>query len=213
MVDDMTYDGIAQAFGDSLILHEPTILRMIKFYNRKLKERPDFRGDGVTEYTLANLPADSQRMALIPSSSTVLSTPMLWVPLVVVKNVHILPGIPQLFTKMIDNYFVQHIPAHFRNTSYKRSVIHTNQPESAISQTLREFQERYQSTGIKIGSYPKLMENKASDNPYTKYESSVAVAITSKDSDLLEKVTKELAPLIKSVGVEFVAENEAKSTL
>lgn len=37
-----------------------------------------------------------------PLGCEVLETPGLWVPLVLVENVYVLPGIPRLFTRMVD---------------------------------------------------------------------------------------------------------------
>ena len=45
--------------------------------------------------------ASKDSFAFVPS--TVLSVPGLWVPLVVVENVHILPGVPVLFERMINS--------------------------------------------------------------------------------------------------------------
>ena len=47
--------------------------------------------------------AARRRMAMLPTNLTnVLWTPDLWVPIAVVKNVYILPGVPHLFQEMIE---------------------------------------------------------------------------------------------------------------
>ena len=78
--DDLTMDGIAQAFGLRL---EPS-LSMLERMERHQGEAPN----------------DSQRkMAMIPVGAQVIDAGDQWFPVVIVENVHIFPGIPKLLQK------------------------------------------------------------------------------------------------------------------
>jgi molybdopterin-biosynthesis enzyme MoeA-like protein len=77
-------DG-AIAFARPLAYHAPTLAKMEAFFRG--------RGQPVTDA--------AKRMALFPADSAVVEVPRLWVPLVVCENVYVLPGVPQLFTAMV----------------------------------------------------------------------------------------------------------------
>lgn len=77
--------------GAKLRLHEPTVARMRQSYEK--------RGVELNEARL--------RMATLPDpADEVLFTPDLWVPLVVLQGVYILPGIPNLFRRMVSAHQV-----------------------------------------------------------------------------------------------------------
>eukprot|EP01101_Sappina_pedata_P002152 TRINITY_DN12411_c0_g1_i1.p2 TRINITY_DN12411_c0_g1~~TRINITY_DN12411_c0_g1_i1.p2 ORF type:complete len:150 (-),score=36.41 TRINITY_DN12411_c0_g1_i1:54-503(-) len=92
------------------------------------------------------------RMARFPAGSELLFTEGLWVPIVVTKNVYILPGIPWLFSKMLDAN-----KDRFRDGKmggFARKLIYTKLGESHFSQQLREISQIYGGR-ISIGSYPQ----------------------------------------------------------
>jgi molybdopterin-biosynthesis enzyme MoeA-like protein len=128
------------------------------------------------------------RMAQLPSKAKVFFTPGLWVPLCVVNNnVHILPGIPKLFTAMLTCY----LPELARQTpslpKFYRQAIHTNLPEGDIADALTQIQDQYQSFGIKIGSYPLF--------GVSQYR--VCVTVVGRDHPLIMKVSNEIAKKIE----------------
>lgn len=131
--DDMTYAGIAQAFGVGLAYHQPTLDAFAAYY--------ESRGRG-------KLNEARKRMALIPQGAEVWSTPDSWVPFVVMENVHVLPGVPELFEKMLmDN-------AHrFHGIPLFRTMLYTDSPEGDIADTLARAHAAHPN--IAIGSYPK----------------------------------------------------------
>lgn len=146
--DDITYPSIAKAFENELVYHDETLARM-----KRLSVRP----------INWDVPADDpelvarKRMALFPTPSQVIyPSDKLWVPIVIAGgNVHILPGIPRLFTGLLGEYrkhIVDRIDPAMKQT---RILISTQKPESAISQYLGELQKKVDAKGIKVGSYPK----------------------------------------------------------
>jgi molybdenum cofactor synthesis domain-containing protein len=131
--DDMTYAGIAQAFGVELGYHQPTLDAFAAYYQS--------RGRG-------ELNDARKRMALIPEGAQVWSTPDSWVPFVVMANVHVLPGVPELFEKMLL------ANAHrFAGIPLFRTMLYTDSPEGDIADTLAKAQAAHPN--VAIGSYPK----------------------------------------------------------
>jgi len=88
------------------------------------------------------------RMALLPEGSKVLWTEGLWVPLAVIKNIYILPGIPKLFERMLkahEHEFKGGVPQ-------TRVIIYTQSAEGDIAKALTEAQNAFPD--VAIGSYP-----------------------------------------------------------
>lgn len=117
-----------------------------------------------THYGKTQLNASQLRMATIPQTATVLQTPGLWVPLVQIRNVLILPGVPLLFTKMIDNWFDNELPSQARNGHLAlspriRISLKTLWKESELASRLTEIQTEASTHAIAIGSYPKLFSD------------------------------------------------------
>jgi molybdenum cofactor synthesis domain-containing protein len=130
--DDMTYEGIARAFGRKLVLHEPTVEKMRAHYSLK----PEMMNE-------ARL-----RMALLPEGCEIWETDGLWVPLVVVENVHVLPGVPMLFKGMLE------AAAHrFVGVPLTRELVYTMGKEGDIAAPLAALAAAHPD--IAIGSYPR----------------------------------------------------------
>lgn len=137
--DDKTYEGVARAFGRTLACHEPTLERFEAYHRSK--------GRGP-------LNEARRRMALFPEGCEAWTTGELWVPLVVVENVHILPGVPELFEQML------HAHAHrFSGLPLWRVELFTDQFEGDIADTLDRAQAAHPE--IAIGSYPQYGEDVA----------------------------------------------------
>ena len=141
--DDITYDSIAEALNIPLVRHEPTILNMIKHYKTE------------------NLNKGQMRMATIPKTDVVYETPGLWVPLVQTRNILILPGVPLLFKRMIDNWFENELNKFVQRGELfaapkMRISVKTNWKESDLAEKLTQIQTIAEKFEISIGSYPKL---------------------------------------------------------
>ena len=130
--DDMTMDGIAQAFGRSLETNQSMIDRMARSSEKPLNEA-------------------MKKMAVIPSGAEVLDVGGLWFPVVVVENVHIFPGIPELFEKKFHS-----IAERFSGVPFVLRKLYVRENESDIADVLnallREFPE------LMLGSYPRINE-------------------------------------------------------
>jgi molybdenum cofactor synthesis domain-containing protein len=133
--DDMTYAGVAKAFGRGLTVHEETLRKMEEWF-----EKHPERGQ---------MNDARRRMALLPEGCDVWNAEeTLWVPLVVVENVHVLPGVPWLFERLI-----RAIAPRFTGTPLTRRTMTTQMPEADIAAALDEAQRL--NPDVAIGSYPQ----------------------------------------------------------
>ncbi len=130
--DDMTMDGIAQAFGRKVEFNQSMLDRMARYSEKPLNDA-------------------MKKMALIPTGADVLDVGGLWFPVVVVENVHIFPGIPELFEKKFHS-----IRDRFSGVPFVLRKLYVRENESDIAEILnallREFPE------LMLGSYPRINE-------------------------------------------------------
>ena len=132
--DDKTYEAIAKAFDRKLVYHEQSLKRF-------------------TEHLSARTPSVSlnearKKMVLLPDPCEILWTPGLWVPLVIVENVYVLPGVPELFEHMLTANKM-----HFKGPPIARILVYTAMPEGDIAFDLERIQNAYPQ--VAIGSYPR----------------------------------------------------------
>ncbi|KKF97611.1 hypothetical protein CFO_g14 [Ceratocystis platani] len=134
--DDITYQAIGKAFSLPLTMHQPTYDRM-KRLMKPHPSQPNFdwnveSPDRTARERMVILPLDLSRDL---SKQIIYTWDDLWVPVTVVNgNVHILPGIPQLFERLIDGL--------------KPSI--SPRLEAAV----------VEPKGIKVGSYPRFEKSR-----------------------------------------------------
>jgi molybdopterin-biosynthesis enzyme MoeA-like protein len=104
---------------------------------------------------MVELPTDETRDL---ASQAVFPTDELWVPVAVVNgNIHILPGVPRLFEKLLDGMKPILLPrlTDPEGKGIHRILISTPMAESAVAPYLTELADRVESKGVKVGSYPR----------------------------------------------------------
>lgn len=128
--DDLTYKGVAQAFGLPVRRHPELRARMEAHYQERISEV-------------------RLRMADLPHPAVLHATPPLWVPVVQVHNVFVLPGIPMLFERMLQGvaHLVQGVPITL-------CTVDTMQGEEDIALILEDVLRQF--PGLELGSYPKM---------------------------------------------------------
>jgi len=131
--DDRTVAAVALAFGVG-IERSPDLERMIRTW----------WGKRFTEGAL--------RMADIPKGSTLLYSSDGNMPLVVCRNVYLLPGIPQLFHAKIGA-----LREVLEGESHAMANLYLSSDESAVAHTLSEVDQVFPE--VKIGSYPRHEAN------------------------------------------------------
>jgi molybdenum cofactor synthesis domain-containing protein len=128
--DDLTMDGIALAFG------------------RKV-ERSTSIAERI-ERAQGKPPNESQlKMAMVPEDAQLIDAGDLWFPVVVVENVYILPGIPELLRKKFES-----VRERFRGVPVLLKRVYVKRRESDIAAELHALLGRYPK--LMLGSYPKI---------------------------------------------------------
>lgn len=157
--DDITYSSIAKAFNLKLQLYDPAFERM-KRLSRPHPMQPNFNWDtpsaGLTaKLRMVKLPYDEK---LGWEQQAVFVADDMWVPIAVVNgNVHILPGVPRLFERLLDNLKPLLRP-RLTDPDGKgtvRFMFSTPLPESAVAPFLTELAAKVEARGVKVGSYPR----------------------------------------------------------
>jgi molybdenum cofactor synthesis domain-containing protein len=163
--DDLTMEGVARAF-DTRIARHPELEALLRgYYRERLEER--------------NL-----RMADVPDGVTLVHGDAPSWPVIVMRNVYILPGIPSLFRQKFKS-----IRERFRAAPFHLRCVFTSDEEGRIAGELDRIVATY--AGVQVGSYPRL------DSP----EYKVKVTIESKDAALVEAAA---ADLIRALGHSVV---------
>ena len=154
--DDMTMDGVAAAFGRPLVEHIDLRRAIERFVGNR-----------------AN--AAHLKMAQIPDGAELIVDDQLAFPTVVVGNVYILPGIPELFQAKIVS-----LRDRFRARPYflRQVLVRDNETRIAefLNATLVAFPE------LLLGSYPKL-----TDPDYR-----VLLTLESKDESYVDRALADL---------------------
>lgn len=158
--DDVTFAGIAQAFGVPLARH-PAIEAAIRTH----------MGNAVTEAAL--------RMADVPAGTDLVGEGF---PVLVFRNVVILPGVPKYFQKKFDLFASTLIP----DPKHSERIV-TQARESDIADVLTAATDRWPS--VEIGSYPRVEER-----PPT-----VIVTMDSRDARSLAEVYSWLEEALPSI--------------
>lgn len=153
--DDITYSSIATAFDLPLVEHEPTFTRMKKL-SKPHPSQPNFSWDEPSPALEAK-----KRMVILPydknladEDQVIFTSPDLWVPVAVVNgNVHILPGVPRLFERMIDGMKPKLLPrlTDPEGKGVYRVMFSTPLAESAVASYLTELAAKVEPEGVKVG--------------------------------------------------------------
>jgi len=167
--DDVTMAGVAKGFGVE-VMKDPDMERII---------REKFE----TSSTEAAL-----KMAEIPEGAELIEVSELRLPLIVFRNIFILPGIPEYLKIKFEA-----IKERFRESPFHVRTLHISEMESNIAHILQEAERVFQD--VKIGSYPKIGKDAAR----------VKVTMESKEKEqadkTLEYIKRRLDPSV-IIGVE-----------
>jgi FAD synthetase len=154
--DDITMDGVALAFGHEMVLNQAMYDRM--------------------ERTLGGPPNASQKkMAMIPADSLLIDSGDLRFPVVIVGNVHIFPGIPELLRSKFDS-----IRDRFSGEPFHLKQVYVTRHESDIAQSLHDLLDDFPQ--LMLGSYPRMREE----------DYRVLLTLESRDVDYLARALDSL---------------------
>ena len=130
--DDLTIEGIAQAFGLP-VEHSGSIEARIRLA----------AGGELNQSQL--------KMAQVPLGATLLDTGDLWFPLVIVRNVYIFPGVPELLRKKFES-----ARERFRGVPFVLKRVYVRSMESEIAEDLHAVLKEFPA--LLLGSYPRIQE-------------------------------------------------------
>ena len=154
--DDVTMEGVAQAVGTRVIRHPSLVALLEGYYKGQLNE--------------ARL-----RMAEVPEGAELVADGSLMFPAVTVRNIYILPGVPEIFRQKFDA-----LRERFRETPFHLISVFVNIGEGTLADHLNALVARHPD--LLLGSYPEF------SNP----EYKVKVTFESKDRTLVERAVEEL---------------------
>ena len=144
---------------------------------------------------MIRLPIDESRDE---SSQVLFVSEDLWVPLCVVNgNVHILPGVPRLFEKMLDGLKPGLVPrlSDPEGKGIYRILISTPMAESAVAAYLTELAAKAEPKGVKVGSYPRWGKGRNT------------VTLVGRDKEYMDSLIPEVEKNVQ--GIKVTTEDEA----
>jgi molybdenum cofactor synthesis domain-containing protein len=149
--DDVTIEGVARALGVAVV-REPSLVALLKSY---------YRG----ELTEARL-----KMAEIPEGAELIGGETPGFPTIVMRNVYILPGVPEIFRQKFEA-----IRERFRDQPYYLKNVFVRMGEGTLADYLNALLRDYPL--LLLGSYPEF------SNP----EYRVKVTLESRDREYLAR--------------------------
>jgi molybdenum cofactor synthesis domain-containing protein len=130
--DDLTIEGVATAFGLPIECNESIEARIRRATGGELNE-------------------SQRKMALFPAGATLLDAGDLWFPLVVVRNVYLFPGVPELLRRKFES-----ARDRFRGVPFVLRRVYVKSRESDIAASLHELLREFPQ--LLLGSYPRIDE-------------------------------------------------------
>ncbi|KAL8953420.1 MAG: hypothetical protein Q9222_000733 [Ikaeria aurantiellina] len=192
--DDITYESIAKAFKLPLKLHQEALQRM-KALSKPHPSQKNFSWDVPSpaleaKLRMVRLPMDESRD---DKSQALFVDENLWVPISVINgNVHILPGIPRLFTQLLDGLKPLLVP-RLENPEGKgvyRILFSTPMAESEVAGYLTKLAAEVEPKGVKVGSYPRWGRSRNS------------VTLVGKDKEYMESIVPQIEKGVDGIRVE-----------
>lgn len=140
--DDVTVEGIAKAFGESLVLNEELVAIISEVYKCKKNDM------NAALLKMAYLPASAK---LIFGTNTVTQKKSTF-PVVLVHNVFVFPGVPRLLQRGFNA--IEHLISSEKRRFYLATIFLTGD-ESMFAEILSEANGKFKEN-VHIGSYPEL---------------------------------------------------------
>ncbi len=154
--DDVTIEGVARAIGVPVV-REPRLVKLLEgFYKGRLND--------------ARL-----KMAEVPDGAELMAGGELVFPAVVVRNIYILPGVPEIFRQKFEA-----LKERFREAPYFLCSVFVTIGEGTLADHLNELLRGHPQ--LMLGSYPEF------SNP----EYKVKVTLESKDRGYLDEAVADL---------------------
>jgi molybdenum cofactor synthesis domain-containing protein len=167
--DDVTIEGVARAMGVAVVRHPVLVELLDRFYRGDLSE--------------ARL-----KMAEVPDGVDLVPAEGLRFPAIVMRNVYILPGVPEIFRQKFEA-----LRERFRDEPIHLRSVFVSMAESTLADFLNELLRTYPL--LMLGSYPEF------SNP----EYKVKVTLESRDRAYLDKAVDEFLARLPATAIVRVA--------
>ncbi len=167
--DDVTMAGVAAAFAVPVVRH-PRLAELLQTYYAE-KQLP------LVERNL--------RMADLPEGTTLIEGPQLRWPLPRLHNVHILPGIPEIFRRK----FLA-IAELFRDAPFHLRQVFVRSEEGEIARHLDVVAGKYKD--VALGSYPRLAPDEDGHRVKLTLEGKTRERVDSAAGELIELLGAEV---------------------
>jgi molybdenum cofactor synthesis domain-containing protein len=167
--DDVTIEGVARAAGVRVVRHPALVALLQAFYK-----------DAITEAAL--------KMAEIPEGAELLADSSVRFPTILMGNVYVLPGVPEIFRRKFDA-----LRERFRDQPIFLKNVFVSVGEGSIADHLNALVRAYPE--LLCGSYPEF------SNP----EYKVKITLESRDLAFLDRALAELLKRLPADSVVRVA--------
>lgn len=154
--DDVTMEAVAQAFDREVVYSDSLLERIERVHTGPLNDA-------------------MKKMAMLPEGATAVDAGDLWFPIICIENVHVFPGIPELFQKKFAS-----IRDRFSGVPVRLTRIYVTRYESEIAEDLHDLLRDFPE--LMLGSYPRISEP----------DYRVMLTLESRDADYLERATQSL---------------------
>jgi molybdenum cofactor synthesis domain-containing protein len=166
--DDITSESIAKAFGDKIIKHKEAQEILEQYYGKE------------------NVNEARMKMAMIPSTASLLDNPVSSAPGFRIGNVFVMAGVPQIFQAM----FFAAKKELVVGAKTKSREIKINLTESIIAKDLTELQALYST--VSMGSYP--------------FDGGTSLVFRSANYDDLDKSVDDMIKLLARIKTNSIIE-------
>jgi len=166
--DDLTMEGVARAFGVPVEANASIVERIERAQGRPANE-------------------SLLKMAALPAGAALIDAGDLWFPVVVVGNVYVFPGIPELLRKKFEA-----IRARFQGIPFVLRRVYVRRRESDIAAELNALLVEFPE--LMLGSYPRIGEA----------EFHVLLTLESRDVSYLERALDVLLARLPADAVHKV---------
>jgi molybdenum cofactor synthesis domain-containing protein len=160
--DDVTIEGVARAFGRRVVRAPSLVVALEAVYQGRIND--------------ARL-----KMAEVPEGAELLASDHLIVPVIVVRNVYVFPGVPQIFRRKFDA-----IKERFREQPYLLRSVFFQVGEGTLAEHLNAMLRSFPD--LLCGSYPE----------FTNPDYKVRVTLESKEPEYLEAALRDLLARLPS---------------
>ncbi|NXY62344.1 FLAD1 synthase, partial [Callaeas wilsoni] len=141
--DDVTFEAVAKAFGERVVLHPELVALVHKFFGKTEVQCPEMKLARIPESSCLNYGTDGHTGNTFKY------------PLVSVRNVYIFPGIPALMERALDG--LAHL-FHSKQTHFHSRTIYVASDEMLIAPVLDRADATFRGR-VSLGSYPDWTSN------------------------------------------------------